>query len=106
MENPLRMETVELWTTSVQSDTIVASLPLPLEALTGRKPRTSLPQIPSSIGKTVETSRIRNELIRQQPSTSTHSPMELEPGQPVFIKKVQRNVWKTGIIVIGQVVHQ
>ena len=43
---------------------IAGNLPSPLEALTGRKPRTSLPQIPSSIGKTVETSRIRNELIR------------------------------------------
>ena len=77
---------------------ISGNLPSPHEALTGRKLRTSLPQIPSSIGKTVETSRIRIELIRQQPSTSTHSPMELEPGQPVFIKEVQGNVWKTGII--------
>ena len=77
---------------------ISANLPSPLEALTGRKWRTSLPQIPSSVGKTVETSRIRNELIRQQPSTSTHSTMELEPGQPLFIKEVHGNVWKTGII--------
>ena len=43
---------------------ITGNLPSPLEALTGRKLRTSLPQIPSSIGKTMETSRIRNELIR------------------------------------------
>ena len=43
---------------------ISGNLPSPLEALTGRNPRTSLPQIPSSIGKTVETSRIRNKLIR------------------------------------------
>ena len=77
---------------------IEGNLPSPLEALTGRKPRTSLPQIPSSIGKTVETSRIRNELIKCQPSTSTHSPMELEPGQPVFMKEVHGNVWKTGTI--------
>ena len=70
----------------------------PLEALTGRKLRTSLPQIPSSTGKTVGTPRIRNELNRQQPSTSTHSPMKLKPGQPVFIKKVHENVQKTGII--------
>ena len=34
------------------------NLPSPLEALTGCKPRTSLPQIPSSIGKSVETSKI------------------------------------------------
>ena len=43
---------------------IAGNLPSPLEALTGRKLRTSLPQISSSIGKTVKTSRIRNELIR------------------------------------------
>ena len=36
----------------------------PLEALTGRKLRTSLPQIPSSVRKTVKTARIINELIR------------------------------------------
>ena len=36
----------------------------PLEALTGRKLRTSLPQIPSSIGKSVESYRIFQELIK------------------------------------------
>ena len=43
---------------------IVVNIPSPLEALTGRKLRTSLTHIPSNVGKTVETSRIRNELIR------------------------------------------
>ena len=57
---------------------IAGNLPSPLEALTGRRPRTSLPQIPSSVRKSVETSRIRNELIKHQPSTSTHCPMELQ----------------------------
>ena len=33
-----------------------------------------------------------------QPSSSTHSPMELKPGQPVFMKEVHGNVWRTGII--------
>ena len=42
---------------------IAGNLPSPLEALTGCRPRTSLPQIPSSVGKSVETSRIRKELI-------------------------------------------
>ena len=77
---------------------IEGNLPLPLEALTGRKPRTLLPQIPSSIGKTVKTSRIRNELIKHQPSTLNHYTMELKPGQPVFMKEVHGNAWKTGII--------
>ena len=77
---------------------IAGNLPSPLEALTGCRVRTSLPQIPSSVGKSVETSRIRKELIKCQPSTSTHFPMELEPGQPVFMKEVHGNVWKTGVI--------
>ena len=61
-------------------------------------PRTLLPQIPYSIGKSVESSRICQELIKCQPSTSTSYSMELEPGQPVFIKEVHGNVWKTGVI--------
>ena len=63
---------------------IAGNLPSLLEALTGHKLRTSLPQIPSSIGKSVETSRIRKELIKCQPSTSTSYTMELEPEQPVL----------------------
>ena len=35
---------------------IFSTIPFPLEALTGRKPRTSLPQTPSSIEKSVESS--------------------------------------------------
>ena len=77
---------------------IVCNIPSPLEALTGRKLRTFLRQIPSRVAKTVETSRIRKELITCQPSTSTHFPMELEPEQPVFVKEGHGNVWKTGII--------
>ena len=80
---------------------ISSTIPSPLEALTGRKPRTSLPQIPSTIGKSVESSRICQVLIKcQHPSsTSTSSySMELEPGQPVFMKEVHGNIWKTGVI--------
>ena len=77
---------------------ISSTIPSPLEALTGRKPRTSLPQIPLSTGKSVETSRISQELIKHQPSTSITYKMELEPGQPVFMKEVHGNVWKTGTI--------
>ena len=46
----------------------------------------------------METSRICQELLRRQPSASTSSTMELEPGQPVFVKEVQGNVWKTGTV--------
>ena len=49
---------------------ISSTIPSPLEALTGRKPRTSLPQVPSTIGRTVDGSRICQELIKRQPSVS------------------------------------
>ena len=77
---------------------ISGNLSSPLEALTGCKPRTSLPQIPSSVGESVETSRIHQELIRRQPSTSNHFTMELEPGLPVFLKEATGYVWKTSVI--------
>ena len=73
-------------------------LPSPLEALTGCKLRTSLSQIPSIVGKSVENSRIHQELMKSQLSTSTHYSMELKPGQPVFMEEVTGNVWKTGVI--------
>ena len=71
----------------------------PLEALTGRRLRSSLLQIPSSIGNSVENSRICQELMKCQPaSTSNNYNMELETGQPVFMKEVNGNVWRTGTI--------
>ena len=54
---------------------ISSTLPSPLEMLTGRRPCSTLPQLPSRIGKNMETSRIREELLRRQPNnTSTGSP--------------------------------
>ena len=48
---------------------VSGNLPLPLEALTGHKPRTSLPKIPSSVGNEnyVENSRICQELSKDRP---------------------------------------
>ena len=46
----------------------------------------------------METSKICKELLTRQPSTSKGSIMELEPGQPVFVKEVHGNLWKTGTI--------
>ena len=89
----LQLVTVKYTVTPVSGN-----LPLPLEALTGHKPRTSLPQIPSSFGKSMETSQIHQELLRRQPSTSNQYTMKLEPGQPVFVKEVTGSVWKTGVI--------
>ena len=76
---------------------ISSTLPSPLEMLTGRKPRSSLPQLPSSIGHNIETSRICQELLRRQPTTSTGA-MDLEPRQPVFVKEVNGNVWRTATV--------
>ena len=76
---------------------ISSTLPAPLEMLTGRKPHSNLPQIPSSIGHNMDTSRIQKELLRRQPTTSTGT-MELEPGQPVFVKEVNGNVWRTATV--------
>ena len=77
---------------------ISSSLPSPLEMLTGRRPHSTLPQLPSAIGQNVETSKIQEELLRRQPNTSIGAHMELDPGQPVFVKEVSGNVWKTAIV--------
>ena len=77
---------------------ISSSLPSPLEMLTGRRPHSTLPQLPSAIGQNVETSKIQKELLRRQPNTSTGAHMELDPGQAVFVKEVSGNVWKTAIV--------
>ena len=76
---------------------ISSTLPSPLEILTGR-PHSSLPQLPSAIGQNVETSKICEELLRRQPNTSTGAHMELDPGQPVFVKEVSGNIWKTATV--------
>ena len=76
---------------------ISSTLPSPLEMLTGRRPHSSLPQLPSSIGHNMETSRIHQELLRRQPTTSTGA-MDLEPGQPVFVKEVNGNIWRTATV--------
>ena len=78
---------------------ISSTLPSPLEMLTGRKPHLNLPQVPSSIGHNMDTSRIHKELLRRQPTMSTSTgATELEPGQPVFVKEVHGNIWRTATI--------
>ena len=76
-----------------------STLPSPLEMLTGRRPHSSLPQLPSSIGKNMDTSRICQELLRRQPNNTTSlGAMDLEPGQPVFVKEVNGNIWRTATV--------
>ena len=77
---------------------ISSTLPSPLEMLTGRRPHSTLPQLPSSIGKNMETSRIHQELLRRQPNNTSTGAMDLEPGQPVFVKEVNGNVWRTATV--------
>ena len=83
-----------------QTTPISSTLPFPLEMLTGRKPHSNLPQIPPSIGHNMDTSRIHKELLRRQPTTTSTSTgaTELEPGQPVFVKEVHGNIWRTATI--------
>ena len=72
------------------------NLPSPLKALTGCKLRTSLPQIPSSIGKSVETSKNSPRIaLGDSQVLQTIITMELKPGQPVFMKEVQLEMYGT-----------
>ena len=82
----------------VIGDYFSSTLPSPLEMLTGRRPHSTLPQLPLIIGKNMETSKIHEELLRRQPNTSTGTPIELDPGQPVFVKEVSGNIWKTATV--------
>ena len=66
--------------------------------LTGRRPHSTLPQLPSSIGKNMETSRIHQELLRRQPNNTSTGAMDLEPGQPVFVKEVNGNICRTATV--------
>ena len=90
---------MKLGTTPIQSDIHIQHHSITLETLTGRRPRTSLPQIPSSTGKAVENSRSHQELMKHQPAgTSTNNNTKLKPGQPVFMKEVHGDIWRTGTI--------
>ena len=77
---------------------ISSTLPSPLEMLTGRRPCSTLPQLSSSIGKNMETSRIHQELLRRQPNNTYTGAIDLEPGQPVFVKEVNGNIWGTATV--------
>ena len=79
---------------------ISTTLPSPLEMLAGRRPHSTLPQLPLSIGKNMETSRIQEELLRRQPNTSTGAHMDLDPGQPVFVKEVSGNILEKPLLLI------
>ena len=75
---------------------ISGNLLSPLEALTGNKPRTSLPQIPSSVGKSIALEGFARNFCEDNQALLTN--IQLKPGQPVFMKEVTENVWKTDVI--------
>ena len=37
-------------------------------------------------------------MLRRQPNNTSTGAMDLEPGQPVFVKKVNGNVWRTATV--------
>ena len=54
--------------------------------------------VPPHAWHNTDTSRIQKELLRRQPNTTSTGTMDLEPGQPVFVKEVHGNVWRTATV--------
>ena len=78
---------------------ISSTLPSPLETLTGRKPCLNLPQVPSSIGHNMDTSRIRKELLRRQPTaTSTGGHRIGTWATSPLSRKCMEMFWRTATI--------
>ena len=46
----------------------------------------------------MDTSRVHKELLRRQPTATSTGATELEPGQPVFVKELHGNVWRTATV--------
>ena len=78
---------------------ISSTLPSPLEMLTGRKPHSSL----LNFHPVLATTWIPPEFTKSclGGSLTTPLPQEpwiLEPGQPVFVKEVHGNIWRTATV--------
>ena len=69
-----------------------------LEMLMGRKLRSNLPQLTSNVGKPSDMFRHREELIKRQGYATENPYSTLEPGQPVYVKASQGNLWKRGVV--------
>ena len=91
---------MEFWSSTVPDHSNLIYTPISIRDVDRKKATLDLPQIPSSIGHNMDTSRICKELLRRQPATTSTSTVatELEPGQPVFVKEVHGNVWRTATI--------
>ena len=113
-----RGKTVEFWSSTVPDHSNLIYTPISIRDVDREESHIwTLPQVPSSIGHNMDTSRIRKELLRRQPATTSTSTgaTELEPGQPVFVKEVHGNIWRTATInqpacwtrfLLGQVSRQ
>ena len=89
---------MELWIDAVQNNSNQFQPSITTGGLDWKETKVFTSPTSFSSWNNMETSRICQELLRRQPSASTSSTMELEPEQPVFVKEVQGNVWKTGTI--------
>ena len=89
---------MELWTYAVKDHTYKFNPSITIRDVDRKK--TSFHPSTTSISywENVETSQIHQKLLRRQPNTSTGNHMDLDPGQPVFVKEVSGNVWKTATI--------
>ena len=50
------------------------------------------------LGKMWKPPRSMRNCLGGNPNTSTGTPMELDPGQPVFVKEVSGNIWKIATV--------
>ena len=92
-----RWEMVELWIAAVSCNTHFQHHPITTWSPHRQETEDFTSPDPFDIGKSVESSRIHQELIKHQHPSSTSTSgysMELQPGQPVFIKEVHGNIWK------------
>ena len=94
-----RGKTMEFWSSTVLDHSNLIYTPISIRDVDRKKTTFEPSPSSSSIGHNIDTSMIHKELLRRQPTTSTSTgATELEPGQPVFVKEVHGNVWRTATI--------
>ena len=90
---------MELWITSIQSYTHIQHHSITTGSPNRQEAKDFTSPDPFQHWEVCGNSRIRQELMKCQPTgTSTSNSMELKPRQPVFMKEVHGNVWRTGTI--------
>ena len=75
---------------------ISSTLPSPLEMLTGRRPCSSpFHNFHRVLGKTWKPPGFEKNCLGGNPTLPQESTWDLDPGQPIFVKEVSGNIWKT-----------